>query len=90
MKQESMNPEEELKLKQESKQESGYIYNMPNYLKPIVLSVTCILLVILLCVTIYRYTLIGKAIDHKSYSTALALSAPELGLGISTLSAYIL
>lgn len=44
----------------------------------------CALVVFLtiIIVTVYRYSLIGKAIDRQQYVTALALTSPEIGTGV--------
>lgn len=44
-----------------------------------------VLFVVVIIVTIYRYSLIGKAINKDQYITALALSSPEVGTGISSI-----
>ena len=45
-----------------------------------------IIIAIVIYITIYRYSLIGKAIGAEDYTTALALGSPEL----STISSHVL
>jgi hypothetical protein len=66
------------------------VYIMPSYMKYFYVSVLCILFIAIFAIIVYKYSLVTKSINRKDYTTALALSAPELSLGISSLSAYLL
>lgn len=79
------------KSKQEQKkEEESTVYQVSNFTKYLIILVIIIVVVIAIAITIYRYLLIGKAINHDEYITAVALGSPELGWGVSALSTYIL
>lgn len=54
----------------------------PKWLQYSLISILCIILILFLLVTLYRYFLVAKAINVGEYTTALALASPEVGSGI--------
>ena len=59
---------------------------LPNWIKYVLLLLAVLFLAAVICTTVYGYSLIGKALDTKQYTTALALSSPEIGTGIGYLT----
>lgn len=76
--------------KQNPQSISGYIFPMSTTMKYSIMFSVCVILILFLITQLYRYTLVGKAISSEQYTTALALTSPEIGFGVSYLTSSLL